>query len=208
MITATHPETCVPPKSSYHHGDLRSALLGAAETELVENGLSGFSLRGAARRAGVSHAAPVHHFRNAEGLLAELAGVGFARLSAMMEDEMAGAATPHERLVASGVAYVDFATKNPDLFGLMFSDVVRNVPSAYKQEQGDRAFGMLQANMKAVLGERALAQNPVDVLTAWSVVHGLSRLIIEGVPIFNASLSEGDRRRLVAAIVERVSPVS
>ncbi|MEI5579289.1 helix-turn-helix domain-containing protein, partial [Streptomyces brasiliscabiei] len=69
-------------RQPYHHGDLRRALLVAAEHELEEKGIEGFSLRGVAKRAGVSHAAPLHHFKDTRALLTALAGVGFERFLA------------------------------------------------------------------------------------------------------------------------------
>src|SRR5262245_3431916 len=72
-------------RDSYHHGDLRAALLKAAEAELAENGIEGFTLRGCARRAGVSHAAPAHHFKDVRAILTELAADGFEKLAELTE---------------------------------------------------------------------------------------------------------------------------
>ena len=98
MSTVTDPQPAEAPR--YHHGDLRAALLAAAETELDERGVESFSLRGVARRAGVSHAAPAHHFRDVRGLLTALAAEGFARfLAAQRAREAAAGADPHNRMV-------------------------------------------------------------------------------------------------------------
>ncbi|MCU0912422.1 MAG: TetR/AcrR family transcriptional regulator, partial [Rhodobacteraceae bacterium] len=97
----------------YHHGDLRAALLAAAEAELEARGIEAFSLRSVAKRAGVSHAAPAHHFGDAGGLLTALAAQGFRRFVANQaaHEDRAGA-DPAARLVESGLGYIAFAGAN------------------------------------------------------------------------------------------------
>src|SRR5947199_6325390 len=102
-------------QGSYHHGDLHDALLRAAETVLERDGVQGLTLRAAAREAGVSHAAPTHHFGDMTGLVSELAAVGFRRFAAALTDA-ASAGSPrsaHARLEAMGIAYVTFARTYP-----------------------------------------------------------------------------------------------
>ena len=109
------------PKS-YHHGDLREALLNAAEEALSELPLEAVSLREIARRAGVSHAAPKHHFASVGELYGELAGRGFERFVAAL-DEAASRSfdqSPAKRLQAMARAYVRFAEANRATYGLMF----------------------------------------------------------------------------------------
>ena len=109
------------PHKPYHHGALRAALLDAAESELGEHGIEGFSLRGVAKRADVSHAAPAHHFRDANGLLTALAARGYERFLARQQDfQRQAPAEPRAQLEAIGVGYVNFALENPALFRLMF----------------------------------------------------------------------------------------
>ncbi len=109
------------PHRPYHHGALRAALLDAAERELGEHGIEGFSLRGVAKRADVSHAAPAHHFRDANGLLTALAALGYERFLARQQDfQRQAPAEPRAQLEAIGVGYVNFALENPALFRLMF----------------------------------------------------------------------------------------
>ncbi len=92
------------PESPYHHGALREALLSAAEAELSEKGVEACSLRGVAKRAGVSHAAPAHHFVDVRGLLTALAERGFRRFVETQKLAMSQAAPdPVSQLVASGV---------------------------------------------------------------------------------------------------------
>jgi AcrR family transcriptional regulator len=109
-------------KHSYHHGDLRAALITAAETTLAESGVEDFSLRQVAKRVGVSHSAPAHHFGDAQGLLCALAAEGFRRFRAtMLARQAAAPADPMAQLVASGLGYLDFAETSPALFTLMFA---------------------------------------------------------------------------------------
>src|SRR5215468_3737703 len=106
----------------YHHGELREALVTAGRKLLEEKGLRGFTLRECARRAEVSHAAPAHHFRSIDDLLAEIATRGYHELTAAMAAE-ARRAKPEApaRLVAQGVGYMAFAAAHPILFQLMFN---------------------------------------------------------------------------------------
>src|SRR5688572_4310334 len=102
---------------SYHHGDLRRALVEATEALLAEKGPEAFSLREVARRAGVSPAAPAHHFGDAGGLLAAVATAGFDGLAAALTaGEAKGGADPRRRLREQGVAYVEFALGHPGRF--------------------------------------------------------------------------------------------
>src|SRR5438128_46512 len=85
-------------QQSYHHGDLHDALLKAAETVLERDGVQGLTLRAAAREAGVSHAAPTHHFGDMTGLLSELAAVGFRRFGTALREEASQQSSAHARL--------------------------------------------------------------------------------------------------------------
>src|ERR1043166_5084056 len=98
-------ETAAP----YHHGDLREALLKAAERVLERDGLAGLTLRAVAREAGVSHAAPTHHFGDLTGLVSELAAIGFRQFNAAMKAAIDSAMTLPEKGMANAKAYVAFA---------------------------------------------------------------------------------------------------
>lgn len=165
-------------RAAYHHGDLRTALVAAAEDLLAEKGPEAFTLRECARRVGVSNAAPAHHFKDVATLLSEVAAVGFERLTAAMSAARAEAGSdPAGRLLATGRAYVQTAVAHPATFHLMFHSqrCDRNHPRL-------RAAG---AGAYRVLNEavRALAKD-TDVLPAvhlaWSTVHGFATLQIEG----------------------------
>jgi len=104
----------------YHHGALRDALLQAAERVLERDGLAGLTLRAVAREAGVSHAAPTHHFGDLTGLVSELAAIGFRQFNAAM----AAACTPDTPYPGKGLArakaYIAYAQAHPGMYGLMF----------------------------------------------------------------------------------------
>jgi AcrR family transcriptional regulator len=191
-------------RTRYHHGDLRRALLEAAEAELVAAGLEAFSLRRVAKRAGVSHAAPAHHFGDVRGLLTALAAQGFERLVATQaEREAAAGADPDARLVASGVGYVDFAVAHPALFRLMFASGRPDHSDPHLKAAGRAAYRRLVDNVAAAAyGDSATDEPPVEaVMAAWSVAHGLADLIIGGQVEALAALAEPERTDAVAAIL-------
>ena len=171
------------PKESYHHGDLRAALLAAAEATLAETGVEGFSLRRVARRVGVSHSAPAHHFGDTQGLLVALASEGFRRLRATMRARQAEAAVdPRAQLVASGLGYVAFAEGSPALFRLMFGSERTRPATPELVEAGEAAFHVLTDGVAWLRGvspfEDAAAM--VNVIGCWSLVHGFAELALAG----------------------------
>jgi AcrR family transcriptional regulator len=143
---------------SYHHGDLRRSLLVAAEAELEEKGIEGFSLRGCAKRAGVSHAAPAHHFGDVSGLLAALAAEGFDRFMAAITARQQEADPRDEaaRLVKSGLGYVAFARDNPALFNLMFTSKRPDFGEEHLSRAAAAAFAQLVDGVGAVRADDAL----------------------------------------------------
>jgi len=163
--------------NSYHHGDLRAALLDAAGSILQEKGVEGFSLRECARRAGTSHAAPAHHFGDAQGLLSEFAALGFERMVAMMQGARA-AAEPGaaDQLRATGRAYIDFALANRGAFQLMFrADRLASGHARLEQARA-AAFEELRSALAALHG--GSAPQP-QLMLAWSAVHGFATLLLE-----------------------------
>lgn len=194
-------------RPSYHHGDLRAALLSAAEAELAENGPERFSLRACARRAGVSHAAPRHHFGSVDGLLDALATLGFQRLTAAMTSRMTdlGAA---DRLQAAGRGYVAFARDDPALFKLMFSPRARGPASADLGAAGAEAFAVLRESAAAAAPGRPAHEAALDVAAAWSIVHGLAHLLIEAPPAIGGLLGGAPSEAAIAAVLARPLPVA
>ena len=167
----------------YHHGDLRAALLSAGEEVLEESGVAGFSLRHVARRVGVSHSAPAHHFGDAQGLLAALATDGFRRfLAAMRVRQRDAGDDPMDRLLASGLGYLDFALAAPALFRLMFGDYRIKHPPPELLEAADAAFRHLAGDIERIRGVSPFEDLEVmaDVMAAWSLAHGFAELLISG----------------------------
>src|SRR4051812_41218855 len=109
----SRPSRAAADDTPYHHGALHDALLKAAETVLERDGVQGLTLRAAAREAGVSHAAPTHHFGDMTGLLSELAAVGFRRFGAALRDEAAQHSSAMARLGALGLGYGAFGRQYP-----------------------------------------------------------------------------------------------
>jgi AcrR family transcriptional regulator len=173
------------PRDSYHHGDLRSALIGAARDLVRAEGAQRVSLRAIARAAGVSAAAPYHHFEDREAILAAVAAEGFASLRQAMEASAGGdggKGDPFQRLQGAGVAYVSFAAAEPELYRLMFSGLLSD-RSRYPElrRAADDTFRALQQLLAAASpGEREPTDGEAVALTAWSTVHGLAMLLIDG----------------------------
>jgi AcrR family transcriptional regulator len=210
-MPAQNPEKQPMPSQGkatpYHHGDLRQALLDAAEAELAEKGLEGFTLRGCAKRAGVSHAAPAHHFRDANGLLTALAAVGHERFTAAMQKRQAVATSPRGRLIGAGLGYLDFARANPGLFRLMFASLRPDFSDPGLAEAGFRSFSVLTDAVRDLTGVGPFKDRTamLDAMAAWSVVHGLAHLLLAGqLPI----AKESDPDATYAEIIGRAMPGS
>lgn len=145
-------------------------MLAAAGQLLEKKGIEALSLREAARRAGVSHAAPYRHFRDREALLAALAAEGFRMFRERLETaERSGG------LRARGEAYIAFALAHPQRFRLMFGSGISLAGSADLREQAGRAFGGLERAIAAHAGQDA----PHAAIAAWALVHGLSHLLLD-----------------------------
>ena len=165
---------------NYHHGALRPALLAAAESVLAERGIDGFSLRETARRAGVSPAAPAHHFGDTKGLLTALATEAFRRFGDALEAADVGQ-DRSERIRNQGLAYVRFALAEPAKFDLMWRYALTDREDPEYRSASSRAFAILD---RAVRGEEATAHDDISVapsIACWSIVHGFARLALDGV---------------------------
>lgn len=168
----------------YHHGDLRAALIAAGEAELAENGIEGFTLRGCARRAGVSHAAPAHHFKDVTALLTEIATIGFERLAETTENF--GARAPKgslEQIVETARGYATFAADNPQHFRLIFRAERLDRSSPRFLAAGRRAFAVPVDVVASFYGVADPMSDPgmlARVIGLWSIVHGFSDLMLMG----------------------------
>lgn len=158
----------------YHHGDLPNALRQAAREVIAERGLGDFSLREVARRAGVSHTAPAHHFGDVQGLLTSVAAHGFASLADEMEQALDGIADPVERLVVMGQTYVEFARTHAADCDVMFRvDLVDDADADYAAA-GFRAHMILEDTVRELIESEDLDVDLDSVATiCWAMVQGL-----------------------------------
>jgi AcrR family transcriptional regulator len=187
----------------YHHGDLRTALLAAAEAEIAERGIEAFSLRQVARRAGVSHAAPAHHFGDANGLLTALAAEGFRQFLATQEAvEATVPQTPRAQLIASGVGYVSFARARPALFRLMFGSQRTSYADAVLKAAADAALGHLMLRVKLAGGQGAQ-----DIAAVWATAHGLADLMVSGRMRVIENLPDDALQDMIVGILARSLPM-
>ncbi|MEU8296652.1 TetR/AcrR family transcriptional regulator [Micromonospora sp. NPDC048909] len=179
----------------YHHGDLRRALLDAAVEVIEESGPAAVSLRDLARRAGVSHAAPAHHFGDKAGLLTVLAVQGFE----MLAEALRGAG---DDLLDAGVAYVDFAVRHRAHFEVMFRPELYRADAPEVRAAREGAGDALRAG---VAGRPARDGGPADpgrdALAAWSIVHGFATLWLAGA--LPARVGD-DPQRAARAVIRRL----
>ncbi|MGA5197628.1 TetR/AcrR family transcriptional regulator [Streptomyces exfoliatus] len=154
-------------RSTYHHGDLRQAVLDAALDVIAADGPGALSLRDLARRAGVSHAAPAHHFKDRTGLLTALAAQGYGLLA----EALAAAPDLRER----GVRYVRFAVEHPAHFQVMFQPELLRADDPDLLAAKERASTELRAG---VAGLRELPDARTAGIAAWSLAHGFATLLL------------------------------
>ena len=180
---------------TYHHGDLRAALVAAALDLLEAGGEAALSLRAVARACGVSAMAPYRHFAGKEDLLEAVAARGFADLAARLEAADA-AAEGGEALAAQGAAYVTFACRHPALFRLMFMRPCRG-------PVGSEAYRILERRAAALAGPAMGAEDLT--LAAWSLVHGLAALILDRRVPLEGEAAEALARRITLAFAARLT---
>jgi AcrR family transcriptional regulator len=158
----------------YHHGDLRRALVEHSVTLVREHGVDGFSLRAAARAAGVDPAAVYRHFADRDDLMRAVAAAGFAELTAGMTAATEAARGAAARFVATGTAYVGFAVANPEYFSVMFGRHGADV-------RGSGAYALLLTTLGDLAAEHPLRRDAAGAaVVAWSAVHGLATLAVAG----------------------------
>jgi AcrR family transcriptional regulator len=187
----------------YHHGDLRQAMLDATLALIEEHGPEGFTLRAAARGAGVSPGAAYHHFKDKEDLVAAVAQEGFA----MMRTHLAAAAEkPHENMRERsrnvGTAYVVFALRHPTRFRVMLGYGLigrANSPSAANEAMA--TYRLVREVLIAGLEESSAERvSEPEVLGWWSVVHGLAFLAIDGYLGCSAKNVKGTEQLVLSVI--------
>jgi AcrR family transcriptional regulator len=200
---AGKPATAKGPRS-YHHGDLRRSLVAAALNLLGRHGLDGLTLRAVAREAGVSHAAPYHHFASRDELIEALAATGFGELRAFVVRHLETTRyEPAAMLQEAAVGYVLFAVEHPDLYRLMFGGALqgRNPTDALLAASAS-AYDLIHTGITAAFAGRAADPERVALLarTCWAISHGVATLTIDG------QLGPADREE-VATLTRAITQV-
>lgn len=174
-----------PPTSrrrpTYHHGDLRAALIGAADKIIAEVGIEGFSLRTAAQRAGVSQSAPAHHFGSAKGLLTEVAILAYERAGEYLE-KAGRSRDPAKDLRALTLAFVTFAVDHPGHFRLMFRNDLVNRDHPRFSEAAEKPAARLGQAVAAYHGKAEMNldrfEDAADLFNALCSLHGIAHLVL------------------------------
>lgn len=170
--------------TSYHHGNLREALLSAAVDSIREQGAENLSLRALARVVGVSQTAPYRHFADKNGLLVELARQTFDELSRVTSERIDPALNCAENLLRAGEAYLRYAIANPEKYRLIFGSSITQREQYPKLQTAARsAFNVLLQLMAegAQRGEFLPTEPMLLANNCWSSIHGFALLTIDGV---------------------------
>jgi AcrR family transcriptional regulator len=198
---------------TYHHGHLGEALIDAALELARSEGPEAVVLRAASRAAGVSHGAAYRHFADRAELLRAVCGRCMSRLAALMETRLGEVpptddrpAAARERLLATGRAYIEFALSEPGWFRTAFA-VPRGLsfePGGPTGRSGLNPYQLLEANLDALVDAGGLAadRRPGAEYAAWSAVHGLSTLLIDG-PL--RDLPEAERQAAIDKVLDVVA---
>tara|TARA_R110001599_G_scaffold117215_2_gene285357 strand:- start:204 stop:848 length:645 start_codon:yes stop_codon:yes gene_type:complete len=182
---------------TYHHGDLKEALIAASHKILKKKGADSLSLRAIAAEAGVSHMAPYSHFKSKKSLFQEVAASGFDELASKMISDSKSLTNAPELILSYGVTYIEFALAQPQLYRLMLGQVEnlgrRTISKTNGVEQPRQTSLELSPELQRSskrpfdLLENAFAQTSrnelkvkAQALGAWSMVHGMAALLIEG----------------------------
>jgi AcrR family transcriptional regulator len=196
-MATTTPRRRTREAPPYHHGDLRRALIDAAVATVAEGGPAALSMRGLAAAAGVSHAAPVHHFGDKTGLFTAVAIEGYDRLF----DELMGVWDETNDFLEVGVRYVHFALAEPGYFEVMYrADLLDNDDDELVRAR-ERAFATLHDPLTALGRAPDAASLYVASLASWSIVHGLATLILSGnLPEVDASDPDALAREVIGRL--------
>lgn len=197
-------------RKTYHHGDLKNALIQAGIEILSREGVGGLSLREVASKAGVSHAAPYAHFHDKQALVAAISTEGYRRVYERIEaalDRHAG--DPLQQLVEAAWCYVQFALDEPDHFRITFSAAVekeKEYPDLVEISQ--TGFETVVALVKSCQAAGVLGAGPADLMTVsvWGLVHGIASLILEG-QVSHAVLDRMSVRQLLLFALNQVARV-
>lgn len=161
--------------ATYHHGNLRAEVLEVAAHIVATQGVDALSMRELARQAKVSHGAPAHHFGDRRGMLTALAADGFERLADALEPSVNSG-----DFARTAVAYVRFAAEHPGCFDVMFRYGCLNLEDRELTAAQQRTSGLLEAGVETIDDERVVVGRKDARNAAWSLVHGLAILWING----------------------------
>jgi len=173
------------PSKPSHHGNLRVALMDAASTIIREENAEGLTLRAVAQAVGVSHAAPYRHFEDKAALVAAVAARGIHHMTRAMQAaiDALDQPTPLARYQAIGVAYVLYAWRHPEYYRVMFDDAVSD-PERFPDvhEAKEQCYALLRSAIVDAQAEGTVRQRDPDrfATLSWSLVHGLSALVLSG----------------------------
>ena len=164
----------------YHHGDLKSVLVAAGREILEAGGVRALSLREVARRAGVSHAAPAHHFPSLAAFLSECAASGFGEFADALIQARGDARNAEQAIVGMGRAYLAFAHRNPVIFRLMFDQSENRERTFAQSTNSTRAHDVLVEACRDIQPSVTTEELDFRVSAIWSMVHGYADLMLEG----------------------------
>jgi AcrR family transcriptional regulator len=201
------PEAVLVESKPYHHGDLRRALLRAAIDVLEREGSSALSLRAVAREAGVSPAAPYHHFKDKSELLGAVAAEGFERLRVAIAAAL-DAARGQDVRSAMGLAYVEFARANPALYRVMWESARNSegVPNDGR-DIGDPFEFVRDSLREATQGRLSELDIQLTAIASWCAAHGLAEIstFIQFAPLKEAM---GGEQAFLKAVLDHMGFVT
>ncbi|MCD6074278.1 MAG: TetR family transcriptional regulator, partial [Rhodospirillales bacterium] len=175
-----HRERDKDKRRSYHHGNLREALIQGALELIAQKGPAGFTVAEAARAVGVSPAAPYRHFRDRDDLMADVAARGFSLFEAALTQAWnGGAPDPQHAFEALGRAYLKFARTEPAYYSAMFEAGTPLDATPELRAAGDQAFGVLREAAEAISATLPVGRRPPALMVAlhvWSLSHGIASL--------------------------------
>jgi AcrR family transcriptional regulator len=194
-------------RTSYHHGDLKNALIDAGIAILAAEGVAGLSLRKVAKQAGVSHSAPYAHFADKQSLIAAISTEGFRQLYTRVKEEAGRYPDePRTQMIEIAWAYLQFALDDPDRFKVMFSGVLekeKNYPDFVEQTQKNFQLVKTVAEANQACGNLRSGPSDLIALSAWGIIHGFVMLLLDG-QISHTILERMSLRELIEFQLEQI----
>lgn len=179
-------------KKKYHYGDLKEDLINLGAKVLIEEGIENFSLRKIAKKLGVSHGAPYKHFENKEELIETIIFRGLEEFNDSLEKAYNSCkGNNEEKLVALGVAYVKFAVDNPDFMRILFLKKITTITSTRNIDfSKEKSFTILAKVIEEIYIDYNDEELYLAYTSAWSIVHGIAMLSIDGFVDLGDNLEE------------------